>query len=832
MLVLGTGIGLLNYLVMGIAPVGAEGKPIKPILRIDELNQPATTVKEWLSQAPAPIRITGVKLNPTDAGLEVILETETGTTIQPVTRTEGNILIAEISNATLALSSGPGFTANQPVAGVATVNVTQADAQTVRVSIVGTETVPTASVKFSPSTPVAEKPTTSEEEMPDEGEEEIVATGQKEGGYAVPNSSVGTRTDAKLRDVPQSIQVVPRQVIEDQAATDIEDVLRNVSGVSQQGGDSGRQINIRGLDATDNIKTGGTGGVSPAQIDFDLSNIEQVEVLKGPSSVLYGSGEPGGIINIVTKQPLKDPRYELTGTIGNFDRYRGAVDFTGPLNENKTILYRLNASYGDEGSFIDFVNSKEFAIFPVLRFQLGKNTDLTLEGSYENQSETLDGDLPVVGTILPNPLGKVPRNRFLGEPDFNKQNISKGDIGYRLNHRFSDNWSVTNQFKASFGNNNLQAVFSDGLEADNRTISRSANQGTTSQEQYTLQTDVKGKVKTGIVNHDLLVGLELSRGISKGQFRDALNTPSIDLFEPEYGNLPSDFEVRLSEKIIGNTVGIYAQDLLSIGDKVKILIGGRFDWSQENFEDRLAGTSETNEATGFSPRVGIVYQPIKPVSLFAGWSRSFTPNFGADAAGNLFKPTTGEQLEVGVKTEFLDGKLAATLAAYQINRRNDFVPDPNNPDEQIQIGEQRSRGIEFDLTGEPLPGLRLIATYAYTDAKITEDTTGREGNRLGSVPQHSGSLWAIYELQKGNLKGFGFGAGIFASSDFPGSAEDDTFTAPGYLRTDALLYYRRNNWRVQLNVENLFDTEYFETPFGGVKYGDPFTIKGTVSVTF
>ncbi len=402
---------------------------------IDQLEPASSQAVDLLVQqptAPEPIRITGIKLNSTEAGLEVLLETDTGTTLQPAIRTEGNTLIADIPNATLALTTGPEFTANQPAAGVATVSVTQTDTQTVRVSVVGTEAVPIASVKFSPSAPIAEQPTPpeQEEETVDGEEEEVVVTGQ-EGGYSVPNSSVGTKTDAPIRDVPQSIQVIPRQVIEDQAANDIEDVLRNASGVSQQGGEAARQINIRGLDATDNIVTDGISiGGAGGQIDFDLSNIEQVEVLKGPSSVLYGSGEPGGKINLVTKKPLPDPFYELKATVGNFDFYQGTVDLTGPLNDNQTILYRLNASYGNTGSFIDFVESGEFALFPVVSFQVSKNTTLTLKGSYENQSETLGTSLPVVGTVLPNPLGQIPRNRFLGEPDYNRFKASQGYVGF------------------------------------------------------------------------------------------------------------------------------------------------------------------------------------------------------------------------------------------------------------------------------------------------------------------------------------------------------------------------------------------------------------------
>jgi iron complex outermembrane recepter protein len=818
---LGFSCGLLSILLG--APMGWAVDAAGTVQKEKILSQTS-------AQNAQLLKVTGVKLNPTAAGLEIILETESGETIQPVTRTQGNTLSAEIPNAVLALSNESSFAAENPAAGVVRVTVVQGKGQTVQVRVVGETTAPKAIVAVRPKAPETAQQA-PEEELGEE--EELVVTGQQEGGYVVPKSNVGTRTNAKLRDVPQGIQVIPRQVIEDQAANDIEDVLRNVSGVAQQGGDPAREIRIRGFDATDNIVSDGIGiSDGTGQIDFDLGNVEQVEVLKGPSSVLYGSGEPGGTVNITTKRPQKDPFYELTGKVGNFDYYQGAIDLTGPINKNKSILYRLNAAYKNEGSFVDFAESREFAIFPVLSFQLGKNTTFTLEGRYENQSEILPPGLPVIGTIQPNPLGQIPNDRFLGEPDFNRFKTSQGDIGYRLDHRISENWSVRNQFRASFLDSDFRAVFFDSLDADNRTVLRSANKGETKNQRYTLQTDVNGKVKTGIVSHDLLVGLELERQTGSSVFRDAANTPSIDLFEPVYGNLPSNFRVSRSDKFAGNTIGIYAQDLLSIGDKVKILIGGRFDWFQETFEDRLAEESGTNSSTGFSPRVGIVYQPIKLISLYAGWSRSFTPNLGVDDDGNRFKPLTGEQFEVGVKSEFLDGKLAATLSAYQITRRNDFIPDPNNPGFEIQIGEQRSRGVEFDLTGEPLPGLRLIATYAYVDAKITEDPE-REGNRLGSVPQHSGRLWAVYEFQKGSfLPGFGIGAGLFASSSFPGNSEDDAFRAPGFVRADALLYYRRKNWRVQLNIENLFDKEYFETPFGGVVYGAPFTIKGTVSVTF
>ncbi|NJK49257.1 TonB-dependent siderophore receptor [Candidatus Gracilibacteria bacterium] len=668
------------------------------------------------------------------------------------------------------------------------------------------------------------------ESAQEEEDIELVVTGEQD-GYFVPNSSVGTRTDAPLRDIPQSIQVVPRQVIEDQGANDVGDVLSNVSGVSERGG----LFFIRGFESTGSFLRDGTGTSSSfRRTDLDLSNIEQVEVLKGPASVLYGTGEPGGTINLVTEQPLRDPAYEVTARIGNFDFYRGSVDLTGPLNNDRTILYRLNFAYENAGSFVDFVERERIAIFPVLSFELGENTLLTVEGGYENESSLNDPGLPLEGTILPNPLGEVPRDRFLGEPDADRDILSEGYVGYRLEHQFSDDWSILNKFTASFstrtqGGGVLEIL---GLGEDSRTVERDFARGTFENQNYTLQTDVNGEFQTGIIDHALLLGIELRRNdFSDEQFAGAGS--SIDLFDPEYGDLPSSADLVQNSLVeqTTHTIGVYAQDLLSIGEQVKILLGGRFDWFFNDFVNKLSNTSEYTEEFAFSPRIGIVYQPIEPVSLYASWSRSFVPQVqvGVDREGNPFEPTRGNQFEVGVKTELFERRLTATLAAYYITRQNELVPDPVDSDFSIQLGETRSQGIEFDIAGEPLPGLRLIANYAYTDAIISEGESEFEGNRITGIPLHSGSFWVVYELQQGTLEGLGFGAGLRAIGESEGDFEN-SFELPSYLRTDAVLYYRQDDWRVQLNVENLFDVEYFES--NNRRYGQPFTIRGTVSVEF
>jgi iron complex outermembrane receptor protein len=810
-----------------------------------QLPDPAKTVAEWQTQiAQALVQVTQVTVTPTAEGLEIRLDTADNKPLQVDAskfRQEGNAFVAEITNTSLSLADGQPFLATNPTADVASVQVSETVPGTLQVRVTGNNAPPNTDITLKVGALIyGLNPTSGDDE-----EEELIVTGQQEGGYVVPNTTVGTRTDTPIMDVPQSIQVIPRQVIEDQGETSFNDVLRNVSGVSQAG--DGR-IDIRGFRATDNILTNGArndrGGAfdsqGPSTRNITLENVEQIEVLKGPASVLYGSGQPGGTINITTKQPKKDPGYELKATIGNFSFYRPSIDLTGPLTQDKRITYRFNAFYENSRSFVDFVSSENFGLFPVVRFELGRNTTLTFDGSYRRETGIpRPFGLPVQGTALPNPLGEISRSLFTGEPDFDRREFEEFSISYRLEHQFSDDWSIKNSFRFNSLTDRLREAAFDALEADNRTILRTFVESRARQENYNVQADVIGKVKTGIVEHDLLFGAEFNRGI--GAFRNPLRgaASSLDIFAPVYGDLSGlePLQPNFDSVETGTSFGLYAQNLLSIGKKVKVLLGGRYDWSYLSGRDNITDETFTEDPVGaFSPRIGIVYQPIEPVSLYGSFSRSFLPSFGVDRLGNPFEPVIGQQFEVGVKGEFFKGKAFATLSAFDITRRNDFVPDPVDPENfEIQVGEIRSRGIEFDLTGELLPGLRLIATYALTDSKITEDTRPEfVGERTLNVPLHSGSLWAVYELKNCALKGFGWGTGVFVvggrEGNFPGG---ETIKLDPYARIDALLYYRRDNWKVQLNVENLLNENYIESSFGStVLVGAPFTIRGQVSVTF
>jgi iron complex outermembrane receptor protein len=569
-----------------------------------------------------------------------------------------------------------------------------------------------------------------------------------------------------------------------------------------------------------------------------LYNVDRVEVLKGPASVLYGFGSPGGTVNLVTKPPLRSPLYEVEATIGNYQTYEGRLDFSGPLNDPKTVLYRLNVAYRDAGSFIDFIGNRTFFAAPAISLALGDQTTLTLEGEYSDK--TLDSRsvvvLPAVGTVLPGPEGRrIPRDRTVYEPE-GDTTIKTTRLGYRLEHRFSEEWVVRNDFRVTFERNrdNNQSFFL-GLDADDRTANRVTFRSETDSNIYNLTTDVSGRFSTGAIKHQLLFGVNLSRLDNFNNFGvDLAELTPLDIYnpiyrQPEIGRIDTVYEDGAR---VTDALGIYLQDQIAIADNLKLLLGGRLDWFTQTNRNFLDDTEASQSGNAFTPRLGIVYQPIPPISLYASYSRSFNPTEGRAADGNLFQPERGTQYEVGIKAD-LNRQLSTTLAFYSLTRSNLLTPDPNDSRFSIQTGKQRSRGIELDVSGRILPGWNIFAGYAYTDARIVEDNNFEAGSRLTNAPEHSFNLWTTYEIQSGNLQGLGFGLGLFFIGERAGDL-DNSFEVPSYLRTDATLFYRRDRFRVALNIKNLFDTNYFVSVIGRdfALRGEPFTVQGTVSWQF
>ena len=664
---------------------------------------------------------------------------------------------------------------------------------------------------------------------------ELVVTGTPK-TYQVPDATVGTRTNRRIQEIPQSIQVVPRQSWEDQGAINTIDALRSV-GVNQafNSPSNGDVFTLRGFQTSNLLRNGlkdYSGGNRSGQ--SQLGNIEQIEVLRGPASVLYGQGDPGGTINFVTKQPLSDPYFAASMSFGSYNLYQPTLDISGPLNSQKTLLYRINASYISTESFVDFFSSQRYLIAPVLSWQINKNTKLTFEAEFKDQQQVPRTGLPAVGTVLPNPNGRIPLSRNAEEPtDINNRHSML--LSYNFEHRFSDDWSLVNSFKVRSLSYRTNAANPVSLQTNDLLLTRTAQTyiGAPGVEnEYALDNHVVGKFKTGSLQHELVTGFDLYRDIS---FSDVTQRAlgALNLFNPVYGQPVGSVRSRVDQKTRNDQLGLYIQDIVALTNNLKLVFGGRGDFVQNkvtNFLNASANQRQPDQA--FTPRVGLVYQPIQPVSLYASFSQSFAQNIGTTFGGSLFKPSRGTQYEVGVKTDFLSGRLSSTLALYQLTLSNVLTPDSSNPVYNVQTGEQRSRGVELNVTGEILPGWNVIGSYAYTDAHVTKDNVYAIGNRLVNVPDNSVSLWTTYTFAKGNLRGLGFGLGLFYVGEREGDLKN-SFSVPSYLRADAAVYYRINRFSIALNIKNLSNVRYFTPRTINLVYPeDPLTVEGTVSWKF
>ena len=541
----------LNYLIRlscwGI--VGAAYFSLTTVVQAQVLKQKESTLTGKISIVDIPLQknkatdliahgiteVTGVQLNQTDKGLKVILETAAGgERLVPLILPEGNSLAIDILDATLGFGLRNGFTEIDPAPGINKVSLTKVDETNIRLTIIGKSQAPSAEIvpgRNDLVLSVTPQSTTVESE-PDEAmqrglgglpherlhqeEIEVIATGEaaEEDNYKVDNANVGTRTDTPVKDVPQSIQTVPQEVIKDRNITSVTEALQNSSGVST-GADSPRDLfnvfTIRGFDASANTLTNGLLDPTNGNVNI-FNNIDRVEILKGPASVLFGQGAVGGTVNYVTKQPLNEPFYSLEFSAGNYNLYSGAVDLSGPLNEEKTVAYRLNGFIKTSESFVDFFDRQEYQIAPVLTWDISdkpdgmasQRTKVTFEGDYSQVNTPFDFGLPVEGTIEPNPNGEIPRDRTVAEPDIDDSQNRVYRIGYNLEHNFSDSWQLRSQFRTSLLRLDREIAFPLGFADDLRTVNRLFDEQDFNDNIYNLDNYVVGEFATGSIEHKLV----------------------------------------------------------------------------------------------------------------------------------------------------------------------------------------------------------------------------------------------------------------------------------------------------------------------------------------
>jgi iron complex outermembrane recepter protein len=659
----------------------------------------------------------------------------------------------------------------------------------------------------------------------------LVVTGERGHPYAAPESSALTRVDAPSGELPLSVQSVTRPVLEDRQALTLGQAVETVSSVQQLGGYGNLPTAgtfIRGFRSNngEHLRDGfrDYGFITPR----DLANIERVEVLKGPASLMAGAVQPGGVVNTVSKIPRPTAHYGGRVLAGSDELLRAEADVGGPLLSSGALLGRLTAAYGSAESYRDHVEEERWFVAPSATWRFGEDFRITVLVEHLDYEFTFDRGLPVVPEALDVPVG-----RFLGEPDAPQSTSITSNAAYRLDYRITDGWHLRQGLFVGGSDGEFYNRSGFSLQADRRTVNRVAYNTTEDSRNYSLQTELAGRFTTGPITHRATVGVELARSLFRYHFDADFTIAPIDLYDPVYTGDPTNFSPFFANDSRADTVAPYVMDLMSFGERLFVLVSCRLDLVRVRSRDLMADTVTTDEHwTEPSPQAGVLWRVAEHTGLYGSWTRSFNPLVsGATVDGTPFEPETGEQVEVGVKQGLVPGMLDATLAGFHITKRNITTADPDNPGFNIQTGEQRSRGLELDVVGEPIRGWRLILAGAYLDAEVTEDNRLPVGDALIGVPEWSGSLWNTYELQDGVLRGLGLGLGLYYVGERE-AALPNTFNLPDYLRVDASLFYRQPFWTARIGVENLTDETYHDSVFTAVMPQAPLTVVGSLSAEF
>ncbi|CAD6874423.1 TonB-dependent siderophore receptor [Methylomonas fluvii] len=650
--------------------------------------------------------------------------------------------------------------------------------------------------------------------------------------YALRDSATATKTDTPLMETPVNIQIVPKAVLSDQQAVTIDTALKNVSGVTASAGSGGLSddLYLRGFRSSAIFRNG-------FRYDSEFSswgkrqmaNVERVEVVKGPASILYGRMEPGGMVNVVTKQPLNTPYYALQQQFGSFDFYRTTIDATGPLTDDDTLLYRMNASYENSGSYRELVDSERIFLAPVLKWNISARTQITFEMEYKHDNLVND---TMVWPYVDGRFIDMPRGRNLMEKT--PENHDDILLGFNWSHQFNDDWSISHRFATERRDTpNSVAMLGDGLTGSQLNRIVVANPADINTYYTTL--DVTGHFNTFGLKHTLLVGGDYYNNRSTGQYYYGDPAAGIDIYNPIHTgySFPTGFDRYDTDT---DFYGLYAQDQIQLPYGIRVMGGLRYQVVDQ--ADKVAQSKLSADAV--TPRVGVLWQAQDWLSLYGNYVENFGATNGLGQGGKPLPPESAQQWELGAKSEFFDGRLSATLAYFDLTKQNVATTDPNNPLFSIAVGEVRSRGPELDIKGEILPGWNMIATYANLDTRVTKDNDGREGRRMFAIPRNVGTFWNTYDFQQDALKGFKVGGGITmrdGSTNVP-----NTYNVPGFVTVDLMAAYNlkvsKSKITFQLNVNNLLDKNYLQDVIPGlgpnsrVNIGTPRTLLGSVKVEF
>lgn len=630
----------------------------------------------------------------------------------------------------------------------------------------------------------------------------------------------------KPMDLPQSIIVIDKTILENQQVGRLSDVFANTSGIYLMGATGGVQEEIAGrgfsYGSSNTFKNGVryNNGVMP-----EMSGLERVEVLKGSAAILYGNVTAGGVLNLVTKKPKFQNGGELSFRTGSYDFYKPSLDIYGSVNNSSKVAYRINTSYENARSFRNDVTSERIYFNPSFLVKAGKNTEIVIEGDYLKDNRTLD-----YGTGAVNyEIADVPRSRFLGA-SWSYYKAEQKSATVTINHALNSNWNINvlgsyqgyynDQYGTTRPNASGQFVATDGRWV------RGLQRAGTDQDYYIAQVNLTGKFETGSIKHQVLVGADNDKyknealayvyenaALGNKNVYDTINIYDLSRYQ-QRTDIPAIRLNSITENPL-TRVGVYVQDLISIVEKVKLLAGLRYSYMESGPADK-----ETYD-DAFSPRLGVVYQPLKEMSVFASYANSFTLNTGLDVNNQRLAPSVIDQYEVGVKNELFKGLLSTNLTAYQIvnsNLAQSVLPIPadaiNKTNPQELAGEVTSKGLELDVMSKPINGISIIAGYSYNDTRYTESSQYINNSRLRYNPQHTANASVYYNFANNILKNFSLGFTTFYVGDRVAGRSTRTTVAndtyklmeiPNYFLFDLSAGYTLQQISIRAKVSNLLN---------------------------
>ncbi|MDX8129380.1 TonB-dependent siderophore receptor [Methylomonas sp. OY6] len=662
--------------------------------------------------------------------------------------------------------------------------------------------------------------------------------------FKADTSTTGSKTEMALRDIPQSVSVVKKELIESQNAFNLRDALRNVSGLTIAAGEGGRtgdSITLRGFAASsdqylDGVKDNG-------QYTRDTFFIERAEVLKGASSILFGRGATGGVINQVAKKPTGKTGINGSFTYGLYDFKRTAIDAE---TQYQDLSARLNVMYQDADSYRDYNYSNRWGIAPSFKWDISADTDLTLNLLHQQDEGVFDYGVPM---YRGRPAG-VPINTFYGFTDNRMMDTDVNVATVALTHRFNQDFSVKNTVRyGDYERKYLTHLYSGAATytgADAGTIARSQALRLNTQENIYNQTDFVYKKPLFGFNNTLMFGSEFGWEDYDFKSKNSSGVSRVSIFNPRLAasvtGLAYDFSGTLDTSRLtqAQTYAGYVLDQFEINPEWKLLAGTRYDVFEAQQTDRIGSADFNSSVDQWSPRGGIVWQPSKAQSYYFSYGKSFNPSaesLSLSANNANLPPEQNHNYEIGGKWELFDGKLSATAALFRLEKTNARTTSPLDANLQILAGEQSTDGFEAGLAGEVLPKWDVSLTYAYLDSKISKSTSTATGSVSGlvksfegmtavNVPEHSGVAWSTYHL----TDNWEIGGGVYyASHRYADSVNEAVL--PGYARLDAVVAYHQKHYDVQLNVFNLTDTVYYES--GQTNSALPGTpVSGQLTVSF